>query len=31
LAQAAKGADPYGERAGLIALIEQAQKLSAGK
>ena len=24
-------ADPYGERAGLIALIEQAQKLSAGK
>ena len=31
LAQAAKGADPYGERAGLIALIDQAQKLSAGK
>ena len=31
LAQAAKGADPYGERAGLVALIEQAQKLSAGK
>ncbi len=31
LAQSAKGEDPHGERAGLIALIEKAQSLSAGK
>ena len=31
LAQAAKGADPYGERAGLLQLIEKARELSSGK
>ena len=31
LAQAAKGDDPYGERAGLLTLIEKAKSLAAGK
>ena len=31
LAQAAKGDDPYGERAGLLTLIEKAKNLVAGK
>ena len=31
LAQAAQGSDPYGERAGLLQLIEKARELSSGK
>ena len=31
LAQAAKGSDPYGERAELLTLIEKAQSLAAGQ
>ena len=31
LAQAAQGDDPYGERAGLLTLIEKAKSLAAGK
>ena len=31
LAQAAQGSDPYGERAGLLQLIEKARALSSGK
>ena len=31
LAQAAKGNDPYGERAGLLTLIEKAKSLAAGR
>ena len=31
LAQAAQGSDPYGQRAGLLQLIEKARELSSGK
>ena len=31
LAQAAQGSDPYGERAGLLQLIDKARELSSGK
>lgn len=31
LAQAAQGSDPYGERAGLLQLIEKTRELSSGK